>query len=126
MPLAIALAIVTLMTTWKTGRETLSTIMRQSSLPLELLLEELGRKPLPRVSGTAVFLTSDAAGAPVVLMHHLKHNKSLHSQVVLLSVATVEVPDVDDAARVSVTALAHGFYRVKATYGSWRPRTCPS
>jgi KUP system potassium uptake protein len=117
VPLAIALAILALMTTWKTGRETLSGIMRQSSLPLELLLEELDRRPLPRVSGTAVFLTSDTGGAPVVLLHHLKHNKALHAQVVLLSVVTAEVPDVDDTARVSVTALPHGFFRVKAIYG---------
>ena len=117
VPLAIALAILTVMTTWKTGRETLRGIMQQSSLPLELLLEELNRRPLPRVTGTAVFLTSDADGAPVVLLHHLKHNKSLHSQVVLLSVVTTEVPDVDDAARVTVGALGNGFYRVTATYG---------
>ncbi|MFN2399468.1 MAG: potassium transporter Kup, partial [Gemmatimonadaceae bacterium] len=35
----------------------------------------------------------------------------------LLSVTSAEVPDVDDAERVSVTALEHGFFRVKATYG---------
>jgi KUP system potassium uptake protein len=117
VPLAIAVVILTLMTTWKTGRDTLQTIMRQASLPLDLLLEELSRRAVHRVAGTAVFLTSNTEGAPVVLLHHLKHNKSLHAQVVLLSVVTAEVPDVDDAARVSVTALPHSFYRVQATYG---------
>jgi KUP system potassium uptake protein len=32
-------------------------------------------------------------------------------------VAAVEVPDVDDAERVRVTALPHGFFRVVARYG---------
>ncbi|MFN2400419.1 MAG: potassium transporter Kup, partial [Gemmatimonadaceae bacterium] len=105
------------MTTWKTGREMLGGIMRQASLPIDLLLEDIGLNPPPRVAGTAVFLTSDPVGAPVVLLHHLKHNKALHRQVVLLSVTSAEVPDVDDAERVSVTALEHGFFRVKATYG---------
>jgi KUP system potassium uptake protein len=117
VPLALAIAVATLMTTWKRGRDTLSTLMRQSSLPIELLLEEIGRRPLPRVPGTAVFLTSDAEGAPVVLLHHLKHNKALHSQVVLLSIVAVEVPDVDDTDRVRLTPLQHGFSRVIARYG---------
>jgi KUP system potassium uptake protein len=117
VPLLIALVIVALMTTWKSGREIVRGIMRQSSLPLDLLLDELGQKSLPRVPGTAVFLTSDADGAPVVLLHHLKHNKALHAQVVLLSVVALEVPDIDDAARVQVTPLNHGFFRVIARYG---------
>jgi KUP system potassium uptake protein len=117
VPLVIGASVVALMTTWKTGREILDGIMRQASLPLNLLLEEIDRRPPPRVPGTAVFLTSDAEGAPVVLLHHLKHNKALHQQVVLLSVLSVEVPTVEDADRVSVTALPQGFYRVLARYG---------
>jgi KUP system potassium uptake protein len=117
VPLLIALAILAMMTTWKTGRSLLAGIMRQASLPLELLLEEIGRKPPHRVSGTAVFMSSDATGAPGVLLHHLKHNKALHEQVVLLSVLSAEVPDIEDEERVRVTPLAHGFFRVTATYG---------
>jgi KUP system potassium uptake protein len=62
-------------------------------------------------------LTSGAEGAPVVLLHHLKHNKALHAQVVLMSVVAVEVPHVADAERVRVTQLPHGFFRVVARYG---------
>jgi KUP system potassium uptake protein len=112
VPLAIALLVLTLMTTWKRGRESLYAIMRSGSLPIELLLGEISRRPPPRVSGTAVFLTSDAEGASVVLLHHLKHNKALHDQVVLLSVAPSDVPYVDEAERVKVKPLGQGFYRV--------------
>ncbi|MEO7457145.1 MAG: potassium transporter Kup [Gemmatimonadaceae bacterium] len=117
VPLVIAGVVAILMTTWKAGREALQGIMRQSSLPLTLLMEEIGRRPPPRVPGTAVFLTSDAEGAPVVLLHHLKHNKALHKQVLLLSITADEVPYVDDAERVTVTELEHGFYRVAARAG---------
>jgi len=117
VPLLIAIGVLTLMTTWKTGREMLSTIMHRRSLPLDLLLAEIHRRPPPRVPGTAVFLTSDAEGAPLVLMHHLKHNKALHQHVVLLSIAPAEVPTVEDADRVELIELPHGFYRVSATYG---------
>jgi KUP system potassium uptake protein len=117
VPLAIALSILTLMTTWKRGRQILADIMHRSSMPLDLLLGDLSRKHVHRVPGTAVFLTSDPEGAPVVLLHHLKHNKVLHQQVVLLSVVSADVPDVDDHERVIVTPLEHGFFRVTALYG---------
>ena len=126
VPLAIAVAVLTLMTTWKTGRALLNDIMRRSGLPLELLLDEIGRKSPQRVPGTAVFLTSSSAGAPVVLLHHLKHNKALHRQVVLLSLAAADVPDVEEAERVQVVPLAHGFYRVTATYGFMESPNVPA
>jgi KUP system potassium uptake protein len=117
VPLAIAIGILTLMTTWKRGREILADLMRRSSMPMDLLLTDLGRKRVPRVPGTAVFMTSDAEGAPVVLLHHLKHNKVLHEQVVLLSVVSAGVPEVDDDARLTVETLEHGFFRITAAYG---------
>jgi KUP system potassium uptake protein len=117
VPLAIGLTIAIVMLTWKSGRELLRELMRQTSMPLELLLTELELRPPPRVSGTAVFLTSSTEGAPVVLLHHLKHNKALHEQVVLLSVLPAEIPEVDDQERLTFNALGQGFYRVTAAYG---------
>jgi len=117
VPLVIALSILTLMTTWKRGRAILAEIMLRSSMPLDLLLTDIGRKRVHRVPGTAVFLTSVTDGAPVVLLHHLKHNKVLHQQVVLLSIVSADVPEVEDSERLQVTALEHGFFRVTAEYG---------
>ncbi len=125
VPLAIALGVFTLMTTWKSGRGILNSITRRASLPLDLLLEDIGRKAPTRVPGTAVFMTSDNTGAPVVLMHHLKHNKALHERVILLSVNTAKTPDVSDDSRVTVTPLDHGFYRVTATFGFMEQPSVP-
>ncbi|HEU4566364.1 MAG TPA: potassium transporter Kup [Gemmatimonadaceae bacterium] len=117
VPLVIAVVIYTAMSTWKRGREILRILLERGSLPLDLFLEDVGRSSPPRVPGTAVFMTSDAKGAPVVLLHHLKHNKMLHNQVVLLSVLSVEVPEVPRAERVQVASLGQGFYRILARYG---------
>lgn len=117
VPLGIALALLVLMTTWHRGRAVITARMRQASIPLPLLLDDLQRRRIPRVSGTAVFLTSDDEGAPVVLLHHLKHNRAIHQQVVLLSIASANVPTVDDATGVECTPLGGGFYRVHATFG---------
>ncbi|WP_310571201.1 potassium transporter Kup [Gemmatimonas sp.] len=117
VPLVLAAALVLLMTTWKRGRLALQQLLQRAGLPLDLMLDELGRRPAPRVPGTAVFLTSDSKGAPVVLLHHLKHNKALHQQVVLLSITASNVPTVPREDRVTVSSLDHGFWRVTARYG---------
>jgi KUP system potassium uptake protein len=125
VPLAIAVVLLTLMTTWKTGRGLLGEIMREASLPLENLLAELRRKPPIRVTGTAIFLTADQIGAPMVLLHHLKHNKALHEQVILLSITSAGVPAIDDAERVQVTPMDQGFLRVKAAFGFMETPSVP-
>ena len=126
VPLALGITIATLMVTWKRGRELLQGLMRQSSMPLDLLLTEIEGRPPIRVPGTAVFMTSDAEGAPVVLLHHLKHNKALHEQVVLLSVTSAETPDVPDGERVRVQRYSQGFFRVQATYGFMETPNVPA
>ena len=126
VPLALAFVFFTLMTTWKAGRELLAGILRQGALPMELLLDDLKRRRIPRVPGTAVFMTSGTDGAPVVLLHHLKHNKVLHEEVILLSVQSAEVPDVDDADRVRVQSLGQGFFQVIATFGFMETPNVPA
>lgn len=117
VPIVIALSVFTLMTTWKRGRAILRERLADISLPLETFLDDIGDRPRTRVPGTAVFMTSEPYGVPVVLLHHLKHNKVLHETVILLSIQTVEVPETRRDERVQIEALAHGFFRVIATYG---------
>ena len=114
IPLLIATMVFTLMTTWKRGRKHLRSILVERSLPVEELLDSLDRGKTVRVPGTAIFMTSESEGTPVVLLHHLKHNKVLHEQVILLSIIGREVPEVPPEERLTVEDLTHGFFRVKA------------
>jgi KUP system potassium uptake protein len=116
-PLVVAVGIYTLMTTWSRGRARLAAIVRENTLPMDLFLADVSRRKPHRVPGTAVFLTSDSAGAPPVLLHHLKHNKVLHEKVMLMSVVTEEIPQVDAEDRVACRELGEGFYQVIAHYG---------
>ena len=117
VPLVVAVIVYALMTTWKRGRTLLSSILRRSSLPLDLFLRDVANRKPVRVPGTAVFMTSDPEGTPVVLLHHLKHNKVLHEQVMLMSIVSQEVPEVPDEERVEVERLPESFVRVVARYG---------
>ena len=117
VPLAVAVGLFVLMTTWKRGRAELTTELNKRTIPLTMLLEDIERKKPVRVEGTAVFLTSSATGVPLVLLHHMKHNKVFHRQVVLLSMITGDVPEVPAVDRVQVESLGQGFFRVRAMYG---------
>jgi KUP system potassium uptake protein len=125
IPIAIAIGVYLLMSTWKRGRSQLTQILNAGSLPIDLFLKDVERRKPPRVSGTAVFMTSTAEGVPLVLLHHLKHNKVLHAQVILVSVLTEGVPEVPDEDRVQVTSYDHGFYRLVARYGFMQQPNIP-
>ena len=117
VPLAIAALVFLLMTTWKWGRNILQDKLAQNGLPMDASLADVARRKPPRVPGTAMFMTSASGRAPVMLLHHLKHNKVLHERVILLSIRSAEVPDVDEEETLEVEDLGHGFHRVVATYG---------
>jgi KUP system potassium uptake protein len=52
-----------------------------------------------------------------VLQLHLRHNKALHDEVILLAIMTEQVPEVEEGERVKVEDLTLGLYRVWARYG---------
>jgi KUP system potassium uptake protein len=117
LPLILGLIVFFVMTTWIEGRRRLSIATSERAIPVDTFLESLALNPPHRVRGTAVFLAAETEGVPLVLLHHLKHNQVLHETVILLTVATEEVPRVADAERVRVEPLSLGFYRVIARYG---------
>lgn len=125
VPLTLAFFIFILMTTWNRGREIVQDLLRRGMLPIDLLLADLANRKTARVPGLAVFMTREPEGAPVVLLHHLKHNKVLHEQVVLLSITSEEVPEIPDAERITIQRLSQGFYRITARYGFMETTNVP-
>jgi len=116
-PLLVAAAVYTVMTTWHTGRRLVVRRLAESEVPLSRFFEAVRAQPPARVPGTGIFMTARPEGAPPILVHHLKHNKVLHEQVILLTVSIVDVPTVDPSAPVVVEKLANGFWRVVAKFG---------
>jgi len=125
VPITLAFFIFILMTTWNRGREIVQDLLRRGMLPIDLLLADLANRKTARVPGLAVFMTREPEGAPVVLLHHLKHNKVLHEQVVLLSILSEEVPEIPDAERITIQRLSQGFYRITARYGFMETTNVP-
>lgn len=117
VPLAIAVALSTIMLTWARGTGVLHAQSRKQDTALDWLIAKLEKKPPHRVSGTAVFLTATPTAAPSALMHNLKHNHMLHERNIVLTVRTAEVPRVPSSEIVKIEKLSDSFTSVTLTYG---------
>ena len=116
-PLLIGVCMFTLMLTWKSGRRLMAERMRDEAIELKPFLESLFLAPPLRVSGTAVFLSSEAGSTPFALLHNLKHNKVLHEQNLFVTVQHHEVPWIGFNKRCEVEALGHDCWQVMLHFG---------
>jgi KUP system potassium uptake protein len=114
-PLGIAVLSFTVLTTWKQGRKLLYDEIARQSVPLQVIID--GIADVPRVQGTAVFLTSMGEGAPSSMLHNLKHNQVLHERNVVLTVVVEDKPYVTTGNRILIKDMGKNFYLVKVFYG---------
>ncbi|MGB5080793.1 MAG: KUP/HAK/KT family potassium transporter [Burkholderiales bacterium] len=116
-PLACGLAIFTMLTTWKRAETVVAAREGKISVPVESFPAMLGAD-IPRVEGTAVYLSPDSRSVPPVLLHNLKHNKVLHQRVVFLTIVDAEVPRLADAERTELRVFERGrLYQALLSYG---------
>jgi len=124
-PLSVGVAVFVVMTTWWRGRVELAKVMESGAIPTDLFIADLEMNPLPRVEGTAVFMSSGHDNVPNVVLHHVKHNRVLHQEVILCSVITEPVPWVSPSRTVEVTAMGHGMFRMVARAGFMQTTDVP-
>ncbi|MGE5255259.1 MAG: potassium transporter Kup [Hyphomicrobiales bacterium] len=115
--LVVAIGITIIFTSWRRGRDEVRKQLYSGLLPLDAFLADLERHKLTRVKGTAVFMTISPDGTPPTLLHHVKHNQTLHEHVVLLTIQAADVPMVSEEDRVRFERLTSGFYRLVAWCG---------
>ena len=116
-PLLLGAILLTIMLTWKRGRELVFENLEKHAIPLEDFLQSLFVGPPTRVAGTAIFLRGETDGVPHALLHNLLHNKVLHERVVFLTVHIREEPYVPEAEQVEVVALGHNCFQLNVHYG---------
>jgi len=117
VPLALGAVVMLLMYTWRRGSKLLFDKSRKLEFPLADLVAMLEKRPPQRVSGTAVFLTSDPASAPTALMHSLKHYKVLHEKNVILTIDIAPRPRIDPAERVKLEQISATFSKITLRFG---------
>ncbi len=116
-PLVVGVTIYTLMATWHTGRRILNHRLAKQALSIDDFLRDLANNVIPRVPGTAIFMTRNESGMPLTLLHNLKHNKVVHQRVVLLTVDVEETARIADNQRYDWQDLGNGIYRLRVHYG---------
>lgn len=116
-PLLVGAGVWLAMKTWADGRAILYQAMQRGRLPVKHLVDDIKAGRVVRVPGTAVFMSATAEGLPLSLLHHLKHNKALHRQVVLLTVSFEDEPRVERGKRSEVREYLEDFHRVRLRYG---------
>jgi KUP system potassium uptake protein len=124
-PLLIGVIVFTLLTTWGTGRKILAKRLSDSDTPIDTFISST-MKSVGRVPGTAVFMTASPDGVPHALQHNLKHNKVLHENVVIVTVAVEEVPYVGEDQRIEIIELEQGFRRVILRFGFMQETNVPA
>lgn len=117
MPLAVAFVMIFLMTTWRWGRERLGRRMEKASIPATMLIDDLQRKNVHRVAGTAFYMCGKTGGIPLALLHNLKHNQVLHERVILLHVETLDASHAMPEERYDVQELGQGFILLHLRFG---------
>jgi KUP system potassium uptake protein len=116
-PLVFGVLVFILLTTWKRGRELLGERLAADAMQLRPFITNIAEGGVERVPGTAVFMTPDPESVPHALLHSLKHYKTLHEQVIILSVKVFDVPYVPDIDRVEFHRLSGNFVQVLVQYG---------
>ncbi|HYD60256.1 MAG TPA: potassium transporter Kup [Noviherbaspirillum sp.] len=124
-PLALGAAMITLLLTWRTGRELVFANLKKHYIPLQDFLNSLFVSPPVRVGGTAVFFRAEGDGVPHAMLHNLLHNKTLHERIVFLTVFNRDIPYVSEAERIRIEQLGHECYQVNVNYGFKDERDIP-
>ena len=115
-PLVLGAAIFLMLMTWKKGSHLVSFQRSKLDLPVAGFAASM-LKEVPRVSGTAVYLSSDPTLVPSALFHNLKHYHVLHERIILLHVKTEEVPYFSDSQRLAVTNTGPGLWSICMHFG---------
>jgi KUP system potassium uptake protein len=107
VPLLIATAVLTVMTTWRRGRQQLMANRHELEGSLHEFVEEVRARQVPRVPGVAVFPHPNKETTPLALRANVDHNHVLHRQVVIVSMSTVNLPHVPASEAFTLDDLGH-------------------
>jgi len=117
VPLILAITIYGVMWIWHRGAAAVSLRMHEALIPVSEFMDGIEAANVPRVPGTAVFLTRTECDTPPVMVWHVKHNRALHEHLFVLRVDIRSVPWVSAGKRMRIEEVAPNFWRAEAHFG---------
>lgn len=116
VPLCLGGGIFALLTTWKQGRELIAEHRRSINATIRQFIAKT-YPAIPKVSGTAIYLTSSSGLVPSRLLHNIRHYKVIHEQIIFLHVVSEDVPYIPEGERLTVIGVTQGIYTVTVRFG---------
>ncbi|HWF50911.1 MAG TPA: potassium transporter Kup [Solirubrobacteraceae bacterium] len=109
LPLAIAALAVTLLTTWRKGRQIVTANRIKEEGPIRDFVEYLDSEQCAarRVPGTAVFLNANPKTTPLAFRANVEHNHVIHEHVIIICIDVMRVPHVAKSERLAADRLGH-------------------
>jgi KUP system potassium uptake protein len=105
-----------LLSTWKRGSSLVADYRHKFDIPMDAFIS--GTLPdVPRVPGTAIYLTADPTLVPSALFHNLKHFKVMHERIIFMHVVIANKPHVMASHRLQVNPLAENIYNATVSFG---------
>jgi KUP system potassium uptake protein len=117
VPLLLAGIIYSLMLIWHRGSAAMTRAASQKLIPVDEFMADVKARHVPRVPGTAVFISRTTRDTPPVMRWHVQKNRALHQKLFVLKVIVESVPWIEEQRRLTVTELAPDFWRATARYG---------
>lgn len=117
VPLLLAASVYGLMYVWHSGAKAVADETDEARVPVARFMRHLVEAEVPRVPGTAVFLTRTTRGTPPVMVWHVRRNRALHEHLVVVTVQMQSIPWVSHKNRLSLSEEARDFWRATTRFG---------
>ena len=112
VPLVLAVAVFGVMRVWHAGAAVIARAFNDTAQSVPAFFDQLDADGVQRVEGTAVFLTRVREDVPPLLLWHVKQNRCLYSDVLIVTITTTLSPRVDPKDRFTVAQEHPGVWRV--------------
>ena len=117
VPLILAVCVYGTMWIWHRGWAAVMARMHDALIPVQGFMNDIKARDIPRVPGTAVFLTRTERDTPPVMQWHVRHNRALHEHLFVLRVEILSVPWVARDSRITLDQVEPNFWRAEARFG---------
>jgi KUP system potassium uptake protein len=117
IPLAFGTLVFIVMVSWHFGFEAMRrrhTVLTETP---DDFFRRLKRDHVPRVPGTAVFLTRVATTTPFLIVEHVAQMRAIYETTIALTVNFDYIPRVASRDRIELVKLAEGFWHITVHFG---------
>jgi KUP system potassium uptake protein len=117
IPLVFGTLVFIVMVSWHFGFEAMRrrhTVLTETP---DEFFRRLKQSRVPRVPGTAIFLTRLATTTPFLIVEHVAQMRAMYENAIALTVNFDFIPRVASRDRIELAKLAEGFWHITVHFG---------